>query len=88
MKEWIDIQRHRCSTGKVLLSKKEATESLHKLQRGTHRRKTYRETSHVYLCPLCGFYHISSKEHYEDREIKPLIHGNQFEQLIQKTDIE
>jgi len=86
MDPWVDLERHKCSIGKPMYTKKEAYTNLQYLQNGAHRRRTYRETSYVYMCPLCGFYHLSSKEHYEDNEEKPLIHGNQFEQLIQKTD--
>ena len=90
MEPWKDVEKHLCSTGKPMMSKREAAEALHKLQRGSHRRRTYKEISNVYMCPLCGCHHISSKEHYseEDKEQKPLIHGEEFSRYISNNENE
>jgi hypothetical protein len=81
MYTWKEIWKDRCSTGKVKFTKREGQEALNKMQ---SNGKTYRENSSLYNCALCGFFHLTTKDQYseEDKEQKPLIHGEEFEKLI------
>lgn len=85
--EWVDIHKDRCSTGKVKFTKKEGQEALNKMQ---SHGQTYRANSSIYNCNLCGKFHLTTKDQYteEDKEQKPLIHGDEFSRYISNNENE